>query len=94
MPGQGTFGHIIGGYDGYTYSLVFAVDMYTTVFTKAQLDPVLGRLYRDDMDSLKRASPIMDRPDAWILGWEPDPKAFMNEIEQDGNGDAAQVLNL
>jgi len=31
-PGQGTFSHITGGYDagyyGYTYSLVFAADMY------------------------------------------------------------------
>ncbi|KAF8128561.1 hypothetical protein EV363DRAFT_1432961 [Boletus edulis] len=90
-PGQGTFGHIVGGYDagyyGYTYSLVFAADMYATVFKKAPLDPALGKLYRDkilfvggsrdDMDSLKvcvywyphqRASLIMDRPDAWILG--------------------------
>ncbi|KAG6380345.1 hypothetical protein JVT61DRAFT_8456 [Boletus reticuloceps] len=86
-PGQGTFGHVVGGYDagyyGY-YSLVFAADMYATVFKKAPLDPVLGRLYRDkilfvggsrdDMDSLKdlcprqRASLIMDRPDVWTLG--------------------------
>ncbi|KAG6370192.1 hypothetical protein JVT61DRAFT_12341 [Boletus reticuloceps] len=106
-PGQGTFGHTVGGYDvgyyGYTYSLVFAADMYA-VFKKAPLDPVLGRLYRDkilfvggsrdDMDSLKRASLIMDRPDAWILGREPDPKAFINEIEQDGDGDAARASNL
>ena len=47
----------------YTYSLVFASDMYATVFKKAPLDPKLGKLYRDkillvggsrdDMDSLK-----------------------------------------
>ena len=47
----------------YTYSLVFAQDMYTTVFKKAPLDPALGKRYRDkillvggsrdDMDSLK-----------------------------------------
>ncbi|KAF8128594.1 hypothetical protein EV363DRAFT_1507211 [Boletus edulis] len=96
-PGQGTFGHIVGGYDvgyyGYTYSLVFAADMYATVFKKAPLDPALGRLYqdkilfvggsRDDIDSLKD-----------FLGREPDPKAFINEIEQDGNGDAARASNL
>ncbi|KAF8439338.1 hypothetical protein L210DRAFT_3504470 [Boletus edulis BED1] len=81
------------GYYGYTYSLVFAADMYATVFKKAPLDPTLGRLYRekilfvggsrDDMDSLKD-----------FLGREPDPKAFINEIEQDGNGDAARASNL
>jgi len=84
--GQGTFGHITNGYDagyyGYTYSLVFASDMYTTVFKKAPLDPKLGKLYRDkillvggsrdDMDSLKA-----------FLGREPNPKAFIDEIEQD-----------
>lgn len=47
----------------YTYSLVFAADMYATVFKKAPLDPQLGKLYRDkillvggsqdDADSLK-----------------------------------------
>ncbi|KAI9567695.1 hypothetical protein HD554DRAFT_2267097 [Boletus coccyginus] len=85
--GQGAFGHIVGGYDagyyGYTYSLVFAADMYATVFKKAPLDPKLGKLYRDkillvggsqdDMDSLKD-----------FLGREPNPKAFIDEIEQDG----------
>lgn len=46
MPGQGTFGHLMGGYDagyyGYMYSLVFAADMYATVFKKNPLDPKLG----------------------------------------------------
>jgi len=85
QPGQGTFGHIVGGYDagyyGYTYSLVFAADMYTTVFKKDPLDPKLGRLYRDkillvggsrdEMDSLKD-----------FLGREPNPEAFIDEIGQ------------
>lgn len=31
----------------YTYSLVFAADMYATVFKKDPLNPVLGKLYRD-----------------------------------------------
>jgi Zn-dependent oligopeptidase len=31
----------------YTYSLVFAADMYATVFKQDPLDPVLGKLYRD-----------------------------------------------
>ncbi|KIJ66993.1 hypothetical protein HYDPIDRAFT_174274 [Hydnomerulius pinastri MD-312] len=89
QPGQGTFGHIVGGYDagyyGYTYSLVFAADMYATVFKKDPLDPKLGQLYRDkillvggsrdDMDSLKD-----------FLGRAPNPMAFINEI---GQGEAA-----
>ncbi len=85
-PGQGTFGHIAGGYDaglsdsygylyvpllmqflsgyyGYTYSLVFAADMYATVFQADPLDPARGQRYRryilnpggsqDDIESLK-----------------------------------------
>ncbi|KAF8452632.1 hypothetical protein L210DRAFT_3499538 [Boletus edulis BED1] len=35
------------------------------------------------------SSLIMD-----FLGREPDPKVFINEIEQDGNGDAARASNL
>lgn len=31
----------------YTYSLVFAADMYATVFKKDPLNPALGKLYRD-----------------------------------------------
>ena len=31
----------------YTYSLVFAADMYATVFKQGPLDPKSGRLYRD-----------------------------------------------
>jgi metallopeptidase MepB len=31
----------------YLYSLVFAADMYATVFKEAPLDPARGRLYRE-----------------------------------------------
>ena len=50
-PGQASFAHITGGYDagyyGYTYSLVFAADMYATVFKADPLDPARGKQYRD-----------------------------------------------
>ena len=51
--GEGTFNHIAGGYDagyyGYMYSLVFAADMYATVFKPDPLDPKHGKLYRDEI---------------------------------------------
>ncbi|KAH9986700.1 Metalloprotease [Russula vinacea] len=81
--GQGSFGHIVGGYDagyyGYTYSLVFAADMYATVFKSDPLDPARGDRYRksilqpggsrEELDSLKE-----------FLGRPPNPDAFVEEI--------------
>ena len=80
LPGQGSFGHITGGYDagafrftklfilatsdggltnclagkkigyyGYMYSLVFAADMYATVFKKDPLNPTLGEKYKNSI---------------------------------------------
>ena len=53
----------LSGYYGYTYSLVFAADMYATVFKADPLDPARGQRYRqnvllpggsqDDIESLK-----------------------------------------
>ncbi|KAE9403952.1 zincin [Gymnopus androsaceus JB14] len=91
-PGQGTFGHITGGYDagyyGYTYSLVFAADMYATVFKADPLDPSRGQRYREkilvpggsreELDSLKD-----------FLGREPNSKAFLNELF--GSGSSANL---
>ncbi|KAL4250649.1 peptidase M3 family protein [Abortiporus biennis] len=81
--GQATFNHIAGGYDagyyGYTYSLVFAADMYATVFKPDPLDPQRGQKYRekillpggsqDDIVSLKN-----------FLGREPNSEAFIHEL--------------
>ena len=53
---QGTTGMFITMFIGviiltynhrYTYSLVFAADMYATVFKKDPLNPSLGQRYRD-----------------------------------------------
>ncbi|KAL0960667.1 hypothetical protein HGRIS_005696 [Hohenbuehelia grisea] len=82
-PGQASFGHITGGYDagyyGYTYSLVFAADMYATVFKADPLDPSRGAKYaqailrpggsREELDSLKD-----------FLGRPPNNEAFIKEL--------------
>ncbi|CAE6443248.1 unnamed protein product [Rhizoctonia solani] len=81
--GQAGFSHIMGGYAAgvysYEYSLVFAADMYKTVFKGAPLDPARGKLYRekilrpgasrDEVDSLKD-----------FLGREPNSNAFLEEL--------------
>ncbi|KAF8895394.1 hypothetical protein BD779DRAFT_1660241 [Infundibulicybe gibba] len=78
-PGQGTFGHITGGYDagyyGYTYSLVFAADMYATVFKADPLDPVRGKRYRD---KILRAGGSREELESLedFLGRHPTTKRF------------------
>ncbi|CAE7058673.1 unnamed protein product [Rhizoctonia solani] len=81
--GQASFAHITGGYDAgyysYAYSLVFAADMYKTIFKGAPLDPARGKLYRekilrpgssrDEIDSLKD-----------FLGREPNSDAFLENL--------------
>lgn len=82
-PGYGAVGHFAGGYDaqyyGYAYSLVFAYDMYETIFKKNPLDPAAGKRYREcilgpggsreEMDSLKE-----------FLGRPPNAEAFAKAL--------------
>ncbi|KAH7927637.1 zincin [Leucogyrophana mollusca] len=83
LPGQATFGHIVSGYDagyyGYTYSLVFAADMYATVFKKDPLEPALGQLYRDKIllvgGSREETESLED-----FLGRPPNSDAFLKEM--------------
>ncbi|KDR82739.1 hypothetical protein GALMADRAFT_238246 [Galerina marginata CBS 339.88] len=82
-PGQSTFAHITGGYDagyyGYTYSLVFAADMYATVFKADPLDPVSGNLYREKIlkagGSREELDTLQD-----FLGRPPNSEAFLEEL--------------
>ncbi|KAF8631796.1 hypothetical protein AX17_005011 [Amanita inopinata Kibby_2008] len=82
-PGQGSFGHITGGYDagyyGYTYSLVFAADMYSTVFKSDPLDPARGKQYRDKIlhygGSREETDSLKD-----FLGRPPNSDAFLKEL--------------
>lgn len=53
-PAQCGFTHLVGGdydagYYGYAYSLVFAADMYRTVFAKDPFDPEAGKRYRKEI---------------------------------------------
>lgn len=83
QPGHCSFSHIIHGYDvgyyGYTYSLVFATDMYRTVFKKDPLDPVLGQLYRNKilLPGGSRDEMVMLND---FLGRQPNSDAFLDEI--------------
>ncbi|TDL22266.1 Metalloprotease [Rickenella mellea] len=82
-PGQASFAHLTGGYDagyyGYTYSLVFAADMYATVFKKDPLDPESGRLYREKIlrpgGSRDENVSLKD-----FLGRAPNSNAFLEGI--------------
>ncbi|KIY67106.1 metallopeptidase MepB [Cylindrobasidium torrendii FP15055 ss-10] len=82
-PGQGTFGHITGGYEagyyGYLYSLVFAADMYATVFKADPLDPARGKRYQEKILAFGGAREELDSLRDF-LGREPDEEAFIKEI--------------
>ena len=68
-----------GANNRYSYSLVFAADMYQTVFKEDPLDPARGDRYRksilipggsrEELDSLEE-----------MLGRPPNSDAFMKEL--------------
>ncbi|EIN12760.1 metallopeptidase MepB [Punctularia strigosozonata HHB-11173 SS5] len=97
QPGQGTFGHITGGYDagyyGYTYSLVFAADMYKTVFEADPLDPKRGQHYRESILLPGGSRDEMQSLEAF-LGRKPNSEAFLEALFGSGKtGGSAAVSN-
>ncbi|KAI0670782.1 Metalloprotease [Trametes maxima] len=81
--GQGALRALTGDYDvglyGYLYSLVFAADMYATVFKDDPLDPARGALYRD---KVLRPGSSKDEMGLLIdfLGREPNSEAFARQL--------------
>jgi len=65
----------ISGYYGYMYSLVFAADMYATIFKADPLDPVRGDKYRrcilkpgssrEELDSLEVSRILLPTTDTY-----------------------------
>ncbi|OGQ09201.1 MAG: hypothetical protein A2138_22195 [Deltaproteobacteria bacterium RBG_16_71_12] len=79
----GTFGHMMGGYDGgyygYLWSEVFAADMFTRFAAEGVLNQKVGREYRDRVLARGRTvEPGVLLKD--FLGREPNEAAFLKMI--------------
>ncbi len=79
----GTFGHMMGGYDGgyygYLWSEVFAADMFTRFASEGVLNGKVGREYRDRVLARGRTvEPSVLLKD--FLGREPNETAFLKMI--------------
>ena len=79
----GSFGHMMGGYDGgyygYLWSEVYAADMFTRFAKDGVLNPKVGREYRDRVIARGRTV----EPDVLLkdfLGRDPNETAFLKMI--------------
>ncbi|KAH7913359.1 mitochondrial endopeptidase [Hygrophoropsis aurantiaca] len=84
LPGQGAFKHLAtndysAGYYVYRYSLVFAADMYATVFKQDPLDPAMGKWYRDKVLLVGGSRDDLDTLEDF-LGRPPNSNAFLKEM--------------
>jgi thimet oligopeptidase len=79
----GTFGHMMGGYDGgyygYLWSEVFAADMFSRFQKEGMMSPVVGRAYRDNILARGRTvDPMQLLQD--FLGRAPNEDAFLTGL--------------
>jgi thimet oligopeptidase len=79
----GTFGHMMGGYEGgyygYLWSEVFAADMFTRFAKEGVLNPVVGKAYRDLILARGRTEEPAQLLKAF-LGREPSEAAFLGQL--------------
>ncbi len=80
---QGSFGHLMGGYDagyyGYLWSKVYAQDMFSRFKAEGLTNPVTGMAYRKDILAPARLEEP-DREVATFLGRPMNPNAFYAEL--------------
>ncbi|EMG47786.1 hypothetical protein G210_1760 [Candida maltosa Xu316] len=81
--GYASFGHIAGGYEsgyyGYLYSLVYAADIYYSLFKEDPMNLENGIRYRDIILKPGGSKEIMDNL-VELLGRKPNSEAFLQEI--------------
>ncbi|KAG7664425.1 PRD1 [[Candida] subhashii] len=81
--GYSSFGHIAGGYEsgyyGYLYSLVYAADIYYTLFKKDPMNVESGIRYRDIILTRGGSRDSIDNLEE-LLGRKPNSDAFLQEI--------------
>ncbi|RCK55941.1 Saccharolysin [Candida viswanathii] len=81
--GYASFGHIAGGYEsgyyGYLYSLVYAADIYYSLFKEDPMNAANGIRYRDIILKPGGSKEIKDNL-VELLGREPNSEAFLQEI--------------
>ncbi|CAI5757903.1 unnamed protein product [Candida verbasci] len=81
--GYSSFGHIAGGYEsgyyGYLYSLVYAADIFHTLFEKNPMNVENGIRYRDIILKPGGSKDIMNNLEE-LLGRKPNSDAFLQEI--------------
>lgn len=66
-------------YYGYLYSLVFAADMFETVFSKEPMSPENGMKYRNEILKVGGSREEMDSLVA-LLGRKPNNDAFLRDL--------------
>jgi thimet oligopeptidase len=80
---QGSFGHLMGGYDagyyGYLWSKVYAQDLFSRFASEGLTNPVVGMAYRKDILAPARLEEP-DREVSAFLGRPMSPDAFYREL--------------
>jgi Zn-dependent oligopeptidase len=77
-------------YYGYLYSLVFAADMFDTVFSTAPMSPQNGMKYRNEILKVGGSRDDMDSLVA-LLGRKPTNDAFLRDLLSGAEGEAARL---